>query len=207
MKLLNKMKSLIYKNKNKEDLVLIKSKFGLPSMRVCGAVLVDGGEGGPCTQLLCSNDGSCPCDGTYNENCPTNNPFCPVGDSSQCPTLAVGVAFIDPNLLKEQNSEENINIFFAGNSIDFKEATIILNGVDNVIFGKANLNGFDIECTCVQFNLNLVSPVTLVKIYYFMPIKDKKILCDSPEQLKKYKDLLSSIKIELPVVRFTNFEF
>lgn len=206
MKLLNKMKSLIYKKKNKQDLVLIKSKFGLPSMRVCGVVLVDSGSN-PCTGLACSNDGSCPCDGTYNEGCPTDNPFCPVGDSSQCPTLAVGVAFIDPDLLKEQNSEEKVSIFFAGNSVDFKEAVIILNGVDNVIFGQANLNGLNIKCTCVQFNLSLVSAVTLTKIYYFMPIKDKKILCESPEQIKKYKDLLSSIKIEIPVVLFTNFEF
>jgi hypothetical protein len=204
MNIFSKLKNLIPKLGNKKDVVIIKSKFGIPTVRVCSVVLVDSGTN-PCTLFSCSNDGSCPCFGTYDQGCPINNPFCPVGDNTQCPTFGVAVAFRDDLLESQKNN--NSKIFFAGNSLDFKNSIISLNGIKTIVFGKVYMDLGEAECTCVEFDQNIIGPIPLIKIYQFVPgIVDKKIFCDSRDQIKVYQELLNSSDISMPVLQFNYFE-
>jgi|688.fasta_scaffold141580_3 hypothetical protein len=198
MNLLNKIKSLIPNRKNKKDLVLVKSKIGIPTVRVCGVVLVDSGTN-PCTGQQCSNDGSCPCNAWYSPTCPIQNPCLTLGCANYG---GVAITYLDSPKPSEENQE---NIYFGGNSLEFKDSIVSLDGIHNVIFGKAVLSDDSAtDCMCVKYNPNLVSSLVLIKIYNFIPAEEKKIICDS-ERIIDIEELLSSNEIKIPVFGLKQF--
>ena len=192
MNLLDKIKGLITKAK-KNNSVLIKSKFGIPSVRVCGVVLVDNGSN-----------------------------FCPISDASQpclasdgpgqpC-TLAVNIGFRPSDLPeKSQIKKKSITkIFFGGNNLDFKSSIIEIAGVEKTIFGKVLLvDQKEMECTYVEFDSNTINPLLLIKTYNFVVSEEKRIFCElqDQDQIKYYEDLLASADISIPISQFQSFQY
>jgi hypothetical protein len=224
MKIFNKIKDIIYKNK-KNNIVLIKSKFGLPSVRVCGVVLADVGT--PCNpDVPCGvRDAADPCPTLgVDPGCPGLFPPCPAVITDPCvggdgtptvymPTPVTGY-FGESSRLGEHNTNvleekfQNKTIYFRENNLEFKNLISSLEGIIFVIFGKAIVKDSDedIDCICVRFNPNLSSPIALIKIYHFMSIKQKEIFVENDEEKKHYEELLNNYDINIPIFKIKHFE-
>lgn len=216
MKLLKKITSLIG-NRNKKKIVLIKSKFGLAAVRVCGAVLVDGGgsgqgggcstgdSSGPCIGAMAGGpNGSCPCQGLYNTR-GGDGPICPPDLGGGC-TNFNGTA---PVYWKNYGFNDNFSrILFKGHDVEYKESISNLDGLDSVFFGNVTIkNKNDEDCMLVQFDIKIINPIILIKMYNFTLQETKQIFFKTEQEKKYYENLLNGSNIVMPLVEFEDLKF
>lgn len=123
--------------------VIIPSKMGLPSAKVCGVVLADTG----CTDIPCNDTTGGPCS----------------GDVGPCPTLA----FRNPNQKLEPASVENPpqSVVVKSISQSFKKSILDLKGIIDINFGKALAEGDEFEATKVDFDAGEIDLGSILKIY------------------------------------------
>jgi hypothetical protein len=173
MKVIEKIRHLI--RKPKKGKILIKSKFGLPTVRVCGVVLVDNSS----TGADLGGDPSGNPGAGLNAETSLGGDLALSGDEQTTQTLP---AFREGN--------EKIEDIYLKNNDDAKDLILNLNGVITIGFGTANEQ---YEVIRVSYNSFLDLNV-LIKIYSFTS-DNKIVFAQNSKQKKKYKDILDSMNI------------
>lgn len=192
MKVIDKIRNFVKPKPKNKGKVLIRSKFGLPTVRVCGTVLVDNSAAAAAgtdftsvtaaeTQTVASSASLTNAGLSYDAATSSMS----TGVSA---TQAVGstgpIAFIP----KIGDKIENIHL---KNNEDARELIVNLNGVVSIEFGKANEQYEAIRVSYSALSLDLNA---LIKIYSFTS-GDKVIFAKDPEHKKKYLDILNSMNI------------
>jgi hypothetical protein len=182
------------KNKNKGR-VLIKSKFGLPTFRVCGVVLVDTGTtGGTNAGVSTSNAAN----SLANTNASNATMPAQAGGFAQS-----GVQATQTYSQAFRRSDEVTDIYLKENE-DAKDLISSLNGIVSIRSGVANDRH---EVICVTYN-NFLDLNMLMKIYSFTS-GDKKIFAQNSKQKEKYLNILNSKNIsstDIDIVDLISFE-
>jgi hypothetical protein len=122
--------------RKKKSCVIIPSKMGLPSMKICGVVLVDMGLPPPCTFDTCVADGG-----------------------------GTGQAFLDPQKQKDNSNQKVSSIIFKSALQNLKNSLVNFDGVINVSFGNVVFEGGESEATKIEFDLNKIDLRTLIQVY------------------------------------------
>lgn len=178
----------IFGLKKHKSAVIIPSKMGLPSVKICSVVLVDSG----CNSQGCTTYGiTPPC--TTNAPCPSN-----VGP---CPTLA----FRNPNqkIQPAALSDPTSSVIVKNISQNFKALLIEMNGIADINFGKALVDGGEFDATKVDFLEDKTDVATILKAYISV-CDDCAVYCSEKEK-KSLEQNIKSAGFSIPVVVFSGF--
>lgn len=187
MKILDKIYNFIKnkKNNNKKIKVLIKSRFGLPSVRICGTALVDS-----CALNDCGGFGL-----TIMKNEENEQEY----DLMKKQTVEIK----DPILKNNFN-----NLFFRIENQEFKQ---ILNNIDGIItttFGIALSNNHKNQCEClrVEYNQEQLKIDELFKIYSSIKLKNKEVFYQNEDEKKYFTKIKNSISTDIVLSHLDYFE-
>lgn len=178
----------IFGSKKHKSAVIIPSKMGLPSAKICSVVLVDSG----CNAQGCATDGiTPPC--TTDVPCPSN-----VGP---CPTLA----FRNPNekIQPAALSDPTSSVIVKNISQNFKVLLLEMNGIADINFGKASVDRSEFDSTKVDFLEGKTDIATILKAYISV-CDDCAVYCVEKEK-KSFEQKIKSAGLSIPVVVFSGF--
>lgn len=178
----------IFGAKKHNSAVIIPSRMGLPSAKICSVVLVDSG----CNAQACTTDGiTPPC--TSDAPCPSN-----VGP---CPTLA----FRDPNQKIEPAAlgDPISSVVVKNITQNFKASLLEMSGIADINFGKALVNGDEFEATKVDFFESKTDIATILKAYV-SACDDCAVYCDEKEK-KHFEQNVKNSGLSIPVIVFSAF--
>jgi hypothetical protein len=194
MKLIEKIRNFVVPKKKFK--VLIKSKFGLPTVRVCGVQLTDGGA---------------------NAQGQSQTGFATGANQQQAAVTAAGSAGFATNLAGSGGANNFAQTFapafapkmdlieeiYVKNNKDAKDLIIGLNGVVTMGFGTANEQYEVIRISYSEMTLDLN---TFIKIYSFSE-GDKIIFAKDSKQKTQYLNIVKSMNISsISVVDLVYFE-
>lgn len=185
MQVIDKIRNFITPKKNKNK-VLIKSKFGLPAVRVCGVVLADGGTataGGSLQTGAAAGVAATLAAGGSNLAAGANN-------------LANTTL---PTFMPKTDQIEEIYVL---NNEDAKDLIISLNGVITVGFGKAN---DQYDAIRIGYEISTLDLSALIKIYSFTS-GNKIIFAKNSKQRNEYDNILKSKNFHVDIIDLVNFE-
>lgn len=191
MKVIDQIRNFVKPKPKNKGKVLIRSKFGLPTVRVCGTVLVDNSAAAAAgtdftsvtaaeTQTVASSASLADAGLSYDAATSSLS----TGVSATQALSSGGIGFAP----KIGDKIENIHL---KNNEDARELIVNLNGVVSIEFGKVNEQYEAIRVSYSALSLDLNA---LIKIYSFTS-GDKVIFAKDPENKKKYLDILNSMNI------------
>ena len=186
MKILEKIYNFIGNKKHSAGKVkvLIKSRFGLPSVRICGTALVDS-----CALNDCGGFGMSI----------MNNEESDLVDN------------LNEQKTKKLNSKQTNNfnnLFFKIDGQEFKQ---ILNNVDGIItttFGLALSNNHKNQCEClrIEYDQKKINVDELFKIYSSINFENKEIFYQNEDEKKYFTKIKKSTNSNVILSHLDYFE-
>jgi hypothetical protein len=176
MKLIDKISRFInFKNKGR---ILVKSRFGLSTLKACAGYLTD---------LASSNvDGG--------DGCPA------IGFRRRDNMNKIYKQAIE----KEESSStfiEEIEEIYVRNNEDAKDLIVNINGIVTIDFGTVNEQ---YEAIRISYDSLVLDLSILIKIYSFTS-GDKAIFAKDTNQKNKFKDILNSMNVFIDIIDFVDF--
>ena len=177
----------IFVSKKHKSAVIIPSKMGLPSAKICSVVLADSG----CNTQGCITDGINPC--TTDAPCPSNVGPCPA------------VAFRNPyeKIKPASLGDSTSSVIVKNISQNFKSSLLEMNGIADINFGKALVEGDEFDATKVDFFEDKTDVATILKAYISV-CDDCAVYCVKKEKKFLEQDIKSA-GFSIPVVVFSEF--
>ena len=168
----------------KKQRVLVKSKFGLPAVKVCGVVLVDAG---PCT---CQYQGQAALPDLKKKK--------PGLSSEVSPPAA-------PDLKNAADSQESLDyIIFKCSKQDLKKSLSEL-GINSFIFGKVVSDGAEHESLKILFSPENIDLLSVLNLYSLSSEDDKIIFYRDDLQKVIIEDLLYLLGVNIRISQTSSF--
>ena len=168
----------MFKKDNKSS-VIIPSKMGLPTMKVCAVVLVDAGPGCP-TQGLAFKS---PNQKTHSE-----------GDNTESTLKA------DSN----ENLEYSKSIVLRSASQDLKNSLLSIFGISEITFGKVVFEGGESEATKVVFDPQKTDFVVVLGVYASSCGGDCAVFYEEPQK-EEVLSAISGLASSMPIFKLVHF--
>lgn len=182
----------IFKRKNKSP-VLIPSKMGLPSMRICSVVLADTGTG------------DCPAQYTaavppVKKEEPKEEAKLKINGMEKKSDSNIFSTFSQDKINTKGESE---SIILKGISQDFKKSALSLNGSPIITFGKVFSSAGEFSATKVDFDPLKTEIIDILKIYSLSE-KDGVVFCSVGQQ-DSLRFIIKELGLGLSVSVFNSF--
>lgn len=162
------------KTKKNDDMVLIKSKFGLPTFKICGVVLADAGP------------------------CPSQCLALSIAITKNVPVVDVYDDQVSDIASNVETDESFSDILFKMDDQHIKLAFIDHSGVVAIIFGKGKAEELEVEYIQIQYDVNQTNLESLITIYNNQSNQmDKKLFYRNTEQRKEYESALKAINMQI----------
>lgn len=176
MTVLEKIYNFVKPKKNK---VLVKSKLGLPSLRICSVVLVDA-----CIA-------ACPAQNTGFVKSPK-----PSSDSEESTQNSPETP--------SKDSKESKNLYLRASNQEVKNA-LLLDGVESIIFVVATTDAGKYQCIQIEYNKG-IGAEQIIKHYQNTNESIKEVLYRDEDERNCYKNILQAISSDIALVRLKSFE-